>query len=305
LRLTTRSINQTSGIQNLDTDRYLSEEVAYPPPDEQSNIATFLDRETDKIDTLISKQVAMIDLLKEKRQAVISHAVTKGLDQNVSMKPSSIEWLGDVPEHWTITKLDRQCTKIGDGLHGTPTYVDRSGIHFINGNNLVDGGIRITESTKCVSAEEMAGQKIELGDGTILISINGTIGNTALYFGELVMLGKSAGFINCSDSVSRRFVHYFLNSSAVRCFFDTEVTGTTIFNLSLESIRNIPIVFPSILQQEEIVCYLDKSIAKIEALIAKAQQAIALQKEHRTALISAAVTGKIDVRDQVDVKKAA
>lgn len=118
------------------------------PSREQQKITNFLDHETAKIDTLIEKQQQLIQLLKEKRQAVISHAVTKGLNPDVPMRDSGVEWLGEVPEHWYLPKLIHVTTNIGDGLHSTPEYQDGTGYFFINGNNLVDGLIIIGSSAK-------------------------------------------------------------------------------------------------------------------------------------------------------------
>ncbi len=272
--------------------------VLIPPIDEQHAIASFVDRETSKIDTLVSEQRRLVELLKEKRQAVISHAVTKGLDPTVPMKPSGIEWLGDVPAHWTVGKLAYASNRIGDGLHGTPEYVDRSQYHFVNGNNLNDGRIVVTEKTRCVSREEHERHRVELGDDSLLISINGTIGNLALYHGESVVLGKSSAYINCIRSkLNREFLYWYLQSTFMRLYFDYNVTGTTIYNLSLESIRKIPVPLPRLDEQLKIVRNLEARVSEFKSLLTHAELAITLLQERRTALISAAVTGKIDVRE--------
>lgn len=271
----------------------------FPSTEEQQIIATFLDRETAKIDALIAEQQRLIELLKEKRQAVISHAVTKGLNPDAPMKDSGIEWLGEMPEHWSAIKLFFLTHKIGDGLHGTPQCVDVSDFLFINGNNLSSGAILITESTRCVSKEEYEKHRVILGDNSLLMSINGTIGSVAFYQGETVMLGKSAAYINCSNKLSRNFLYFFLQSTSVKTYFELEVTGTTIFNLSLESIRNLSIALPSLIEQSDITVYLDSRISEFDSLLMETQRAISLLQERRTALISAAVTGKIDVRGLV------
>jgi type I restriction enzyme S subunit len=269
----------------------------FPSLEEQTAIANFLDRETRRIDALVEEKNRFIELLKEKRQALISHAVTKGLGPAVKMKDSGVEWLGKVPEHWKVIKLSHLTMKIGDGLHGTPYYVEDSEFHFINGNNLVNGYISIAESTKCVNREEFEKHKVDLNNSTLLMSINVTIGNVAFYQGELVMLGKSAAYINCSNQLLRHFLYFLLQSSSINSYFDLQVSGTTIFNLSLESIRNTPVALPTTQEQIEIVDFLGHETAKIDALITESQNSIALLKEHRTALISSAVTGKIDVRE--------
>jgi type I restriction enzyme S subunit len=270
--------------------------IPIPSREEQQSIAAFLDRETGKIDALIAEQRRLVELLAEKRQAVISHAVTKGLNPNAPMKDSGIEWLGEVPEHWTIRRLVQLTAKIGDGLHGTPQYVDGSEYFFINGNNLINGCISLNETTKCVSREEFETHQVELNEHTLLMSINGTIGNLAFYQGESVILGKSAAYINCLSILSKKLLFYILKSNFIKTFYELEVTGTTIFNLSLETIRNTWIPLPPLDEQCSIVDFLNQEIASLDALTTEANRATALLQERRSALISAAVTGKIDVR---------
>ncbi len=289
------------GRWRFPTEQFNGFEFPSPSIQEQKQIAAFLDRETAKIDALIAEQQRLIELLKEKRQAVISHAVTIGLNPNAPMKSSGIGWLGNVPEHWGVVKLFFLTSKIGDGLHGTPEYVDDSEFYFINGNNLSKGFISITISTRCVTRDEFEKHKVLLDDSTLLMSINGTIGSVAFYRGEPVMLGKSAAYINCSDELFRNFLYFYLQSSLIKSYFYLEVTGTTIFNLSLESIRNLHIALPPLEEQKTITTFLDSETAKLDTLTNEAKSAITLLQERRTALISAAVTGKIDVRGLVSV----
>jgi len=128
------------GIMEMRLRLYFSEfgniQLPVPPIEEQNKIVEYIDQKTKKIDTLIKKQQTLIELLKEKRQALISHVVTKGLDDSVAMKSSGVAWLGDVPEGWTVPKLSLLTSHIGDGLHGTPKYLENSMFSFINGNNL-------------------------------------------------------------------------------------------------------------------------------------------------------------------------
>ncbi|HHT2822630.1 restriction endonuclease subunit S [Klebsiella quasipneumoniae] len=266
---------------------------------EQSEIAAFLDHETAKIDNLIEKQQQLIELLKEKRQAVISHAVTKGLNPDVPMKDSGVEWLGDVPTHWGIPKLLHVTKAIGDGLHSTPKYDIATGYYFINGNNLVDGKISIGSTAKEVSRDEYNKHYVCLDKKTVLLSINGTIGNVAIYNNEKVILGKSAAYINCGSELDVNYLMYYFITNESRYYFDLEVTGTTIFNLSLNSIRQMKVCIPPLEEQRLIVkCCVEKQ-KQYNYLIDSAEMAIKVMQERRTALISAAVTGKIDVRDWV------
>lgn len=278
--------NQENGIQ-----------LTQPPKDEQKAIANFLDKKTALIDELIEKKKRQVELLKEQRQAVINQAVTKGLDPNVEMKDSCIEWLGEIPKHWDVKKLKLLCSQIGDGIHTTPKYVDSSNIYFINGNNLIDGRIQIQESTKCVDMDELEKYKIELKVGTILLSINGTIGNQAFYDGENVILGKSAAYMECNDELDRNFFSNVLKTHYIYNYFERSLSGTTIKNLSLYTINNNPVVLPNLAEQKAIVEYLSDAVTEINSTISKTEKQIQLLQEYRTALISEAVTGKIDVRD--------
>lgn len=267
-----------------------------PSTDEQVKIANFLDHETAKIDTLIAKQEKLIELLKEKRQAVISHAVTKGLNPDVTMKDSGVEWLGEVPEHWEIPKLLHITTRIGDGLHSTPLYQEGTGYYFINGNNLVDGKIFIGETAKEVPESEFIKHQVSLDKTTVLLSINGTIGKVAQFNDEPVILGKSASYINCCRELLPNFLMNYLTSSQAKNYYDLEVTGTTIYNLSLNSIRNMKVPLPPIDEQKNIILFIAEQYSKYDRLIQSSEKQNQLLKERRTALISSAVTGKIDVR---------
>lgn len=290
------SATASSAQPKLNKDDFKSVRFTYPQLKEQIQIAAFLDQETAKIDTLIEKQQQLIELLKEKRQAVISHQVTKGINPDAPMKDSGVEWLGEVPKHWGLPKLIHITTNIGDGLHSTPKYQDNTGYFFVNGNNLVNGKIAIGTTAKEVPESEYHNHYIHLDSSTIFLSINGTIGNVAKYNNEQIILGKSAAYINCTDTISPDYLMLLLRTNEYRRYFDLEVTGTTISNLSLNSIRQMKVCTPTFEEQTEIVKYCHSNEHKYNLLIESAQRAINLMQERRTALISAAVTGKIDVR---------
>ena len=280
-------------------ETFMNIQLGLPPFTEQQQIATFLDNATQKMDTLIQKQENLIKLLKEKRQAVISHAVTRGLNPDVKFKDSGVEWLGDVPEHWSTPELIYITKNIGDGLHSTPEYSDNTGYYFINGNNINEGKISINKKTKEVSEKEFHNHYIHLNGSSVFLSINGTIGNVALYNNENVILGKSAAFMNCTNKIIPSYLMHYLLSSQSKNYFDLEVTGTTIYNLSLNSIRKMKICVPPLDEQEEIIKYCFETKNKLDTLIKKSKKSIKLLKEKRTALISSAVIGKIDVRELV------
>lgn len=175
-----------------------------------------------------------------------------------------------IPEGWSVKKLSDLCSKISDGIHTTPKYVDKSEYHFINGNNLRDGHIYIYEDTKCVSFEEYTKQKQELGTRTLLMSINGTIGSLANYCNEDVVLGKSAAFMNFNDMQTKKYVYTILQTNSTKRYFENELTGSTIKNLSLKSIKNMKLLLPPLPEQEKIAGILgtwDEAIEKLSSLI--------------------------------------
>jgi len=273
------SIKQTTGIQNLDSEAYLMEKFVFPTREEQNQIANFLDYETAKIDTLIAKQEKLIELLKEKRQAVISHAVTKGLNPDVTMKDSGVEWLGEVPEHWTILNLRWKISiASGEGISSNeiesePEHLKK--IPVIGGNGVMGYSNKInTDSALAI------GRVGALCGNVHLINYKSWITDNALKIsrwndfdsGYLVYLLK-AGRLNDMANKSAQPL----------------ITG--------EQVKSLRVVVPPMEEQKGIVKKIEEMFSTFDLLIEKAELAIQLMQERRTALISSAVTGKIDVRN--------
>lgn len=294
-----QAMGQGSTFLELSAAALASVEIPLPPADLQIHLANFLDRETAQIDEMISKQERLIELLAEKRQATITHAVTRGLDPNAPTKASGVPWLGDIPASWSVSKLSWKSRGIGDGLHGTPIYSDHGSIPFVNGTNLLGGAIRITDSTNFVEQDQLSVADVGLDESTVLISINGTIGNCAVLGDQQVMLSKSAAYVKCAESLNVHFLAHYLRSDPTRSYFFASSGGTTIANLSLATLRGTPVPVPPIQIQEEITGWLNTRLHSFDELGAKASEAVRLLRERRSALISAAVTGKIDVRERV------
>ena len=292
---------QSTGIIDsrlrMYTDSFFDVKTALPPIEEQTAIVNFLDYKLEKINRFIKKKKQLISLLTEQKAAIINQAVTKGINPSVKLIPSGIEWLGEIPEHWQLNKLKYISSKIGDGIHTTPTYNIKGEIPFINGNNLTNNQIEITEKTNTVDFDEFQKHKKELKNGTILISINGTIGNLAIYRGEKVVLGKSAAFIELIDTSYNQFLLYNLRTKYINEYFISTFQGTTINNLSLKAIRNTSVIIPPKKEQDEIVQYILTETDKVDKTISTIEKEIELVEEYKTALIVEAVTGKIDVRD--------
>ena len=203
-----------------------------------------------------------------------------------------------VPKGWEIKHLSELASKISDGIHKTPLYADTSEIYFINGNNLKSGSIVIQDSTKCVDENDAINHRKDLGVRTLLMSINGTIGNLAYYRGENVVLGKSASYINIKDSVNLDFIYYVLSSSKTQAFYESELTGTTIRNLSIKSIKSTEILTPPLPEQKKIAQILstwDKAISVTEKLLANSQQ-------QKKALMQQLLTGKKRLLDENGVR---
>lgn len=273
--------------------------VTTPPLPEQTQIAAFLDRETAKIDGLVAEQRRLMELLKEKRKAVISHAVTQGLNPHAPMKPSGIEWLGDVPVHWEVSAIKRYADRITDGAHVSPE-TENGVFHFVStkdvGADSIDFESCLRTSEKSFEYLVNTGCRPLMGD--VLFSKDGTIGRT-------VVVREDRDFVVASSLIIIRptieildsdFLNWLCQSlniaNQVECF----VKGAGLPRLSIQNLTKVVGCFPPLAEQKTIAVFLDTEAAKFNTLTAEAQRAIDLLQERRTALISAAVTGQIDVR---------
>jgi len=292
--------NESTGVVQsrlrLYTENFFRILSINPPSVDREAIGGYLKSVELSISQYVHAKRKLIELLNGQKRGIINQAVTRGIDPNVRLKPSGIEWLGDVPEHWGIEKISSHTISIGDGLHGTPKYVENSPFYFINGNNLIDGVVKITTSTNCIDIDQFEKYKLPLDEKTVLLSINGTIGSVALYENESVILGKSVAYFICRNDLSRTYLFYLLQSQSLNNFLTQEATGTTILNLSLASIRDLNIPFPAYNEQKKITEYLDKKIAVFSDLVEKTLQEINLIHEYHSRLVSDVVTGKVDVR---------
>ena len=271
--------------------------IPAPSLQEQHRIADYLDRKCSQIDAIIARQQEVIEKLKAYKLSVITEAVTKGLNPDVPMKDSGIEWIGEIPEHWKIGKLCFFTVRIGDGLHGTPEFDDKGEYYFINGNNLGATYITIKENTKTVGLSEYNKYFIALDENTLLISLNGTIGSVSQYHGEQIILGKSAGYIilDSRRDLTLDYLRFYLQSKSVKTLFELSFAGTTINNLSLETLRNLPVCIMTSEEQLQISKILDKKCLEIESTIQKKQMLIECLAAYKKSLIYEVVTGKKEV----------
>lgn len=280
-----------------------------PPYKEQAKIADFLDHETAQIDTLIEKQQTLIQLLKEKRQAVISHAVTKGLNPGAPMKDSGVEWLGEVPAHWVVATLRRVISRMEQGkspqCESSPAKLDEWGVLK---TSCVNGGRFNEEENKLLPSNIAPHEEYEVQAGDLLMSrasgsIN-LIGSVVLVQDNVrtkLLLSDKIFRIYLSENYDSLFFAYLMSSSYMRSSIEIAISGAEGManNIAKSSIMEFIIPILPLDEQVEIASYLKVAETKYMALISKAEQAIQLMQERRTALISAAVTGKIDVRGWV------
>jgi type I restriction enzyme S subunit len=290
-------------IAHYTVDKVESSPLFIPLYDEAEKIAQFLDHETAKIDTLIEKQQRLIELLKEKRQAVISHAVTKGLNPNAPMKESGVEWLGDVPEGWEVSKIGHCAfvTKLTGFEYTNLWETSEDGeIIALRGFNVQERYLELhqTERISFDLSKKLVRSKLSKGD--IVFPCTGTIGNAALIESDNKFhINQNVAKISF-ENVSPKFAIYWLTSSFVRKLIERNNMSGMQPVVLIGDIRKLPIPRMSFEEQNLITEYLDSELDKFNKIIDHAQQAVNLIQERRTALISAAVTGKIDVRDWGD-----
>ncbi len=271
--------------------------VPMPTTVEQIAISTFLDHETAKIDALIAEQQRLIELLQEKRQAVISHAVTKGLDPTAPMKDSGIEWLGKVPEHWEAWKVSQAFSQISSGT--TPKsdqveYYDDGDVPWVNTGDLNDGSL--LDCPKRVTAKAIKDHtSLKLyPPGSLLFAMYGaTIGKLAM-LGFPATVNQACCVLVEGDAIDPLFMFFWF--LGFRSHVLSLATGGGQPNVSQDIVRSLRVACPSRREQKKIVDYLSHQSSRFDALVEESTRAIALLQERRSALISAAVTGQIDVR---------
>jgi type I restriction enzyme, S subunit len=283
---------------NLSTEPIKNEVFPLPPLPEQTQIVSFLDNKTQKIDKLIEKTEQKIKLLKEKRTSLINHCVTKGLNPNVDMKDSGVEWIGEIPSHWDKTKLSYYC-EVKDGTHDTPSYVDDGGIPLVTQKDITKGKLDFSK-TKNISYKdyEQINVRSNVMKGDIIMSMIGSIGNPTIVEVDTPFSIKNVCLFKSSESQENiKFIHYLLSSNILDVELNYNSRGGVQGFVSLDVLRNLLYLKPPIDEQTQIVEYLDEQTQRIDSTIEKETQRIELLKEYRQSLISEVVTGKVDVRD--------
>lgn len=279
-------------------------ELRYPIPDRatQDRIARFLDRETAQIDDLIGKQERLIELLAEKRQAVIAQAVTKGLDPNAATKPSGVPWLGEVPASWNVSAIKHEWAVI-DCKHITAEFVEDgfplASIREVQGEFINLNSAKFT--THAFYRSMIEGNR-EPKAGDLIFSRNATVGEVAIVPSshQQFAMGQDVCMLKRQDpAASPKFGWYALRSRYIQEQISLAMIGSTFKRINVEEIRSLRYCVPPTEEQHAIASYLDQHISRVDDLIDKAKSVVAILRERRSALISAAVTGKINVREGV------
>jgi type I restriction enzyme S subunit len=290
-----------NGLTRVGLGQYALDnvELPFPPVDEQTVIATFLDRETSKIDALIAEQEKLIALLAEKRQATISHAVTRGLNPNAPMKDSGVAWLEEIPAHWGVTRLKYATKLIVDCPHETPIYDVEGTYSVIRTADVTDGRLW-TEDMYLVNETEyltrIRRQSLKTDD--IVYGREGERWGYAaqVHSDDMFCLGQRMMQFRATDLVHARYLMWQLNSLSTYRQGQIDTVGATSPHVNVGTIRNYVLANPPLSEQLDISAFIDAETSRLDALDVEAVSAIALLKERRSALIAAAVTGQIDVR---------
>ena len=293
------------GIRERSTDFRYSEfarqEIPLPPLPEQHAIVRYLDHVDRRIRRYVAAKRRLIRLLEEEKRAIVNRGVTRGLDPNVRLKPSGVEWLGDVPEHWERCRLRNVVSVVTTGSRGWSSYASDTGPLFIRVANLSRGSLELrfddTVRLDLPETSEVARTRIQAGD--LLVSVTAYIGSVGIAPNEFEEAYVSQHVARCQPLPGSysRWLGYVLLSTVGQTHGQISLYGGTKDGLSLDDVKNYQILLPPLDEQVAIVEYIDKATAGIDSSIVRARQQIDLVKEYRTRLIADMVTGKLDVRE--------
>jgi type I restriction enzyme, S subunit len=292
----------TTGLGNLNGSVLGAIQVPVSSEAEQRTIAAFLDRETAKIDALVAKKERLIDLLQEKRTALISKAVANGLDASVPTKDSRVETLGEIPPHWNVKRLwhlTPSQRRIMYGIVLPGPNVDE-GVPIVKGGNVSPEGLRLEQLSRTTFEIEAGYARSRLKGGDLVYAIRGSIGEVAVVPDELegANLTQDAARVAYTGESHGKWLLYALRSARVFAQLEAGALGATIRGINIRDLKRALLPVPPKSEQVAIADFLDEKSDEIDQLLSEVQNAVARLREFRAALISAAVTGKIDVREE-------
>lgn len=290
------------GAKLLNQELIKNAGLIVPTKAEQFAIVQFLDHKTGQIDRFIANRQKQIELLKEQKAAIINKAVTKGINLSAKMKDSGIEWIGEVPEHWEIWKIKHTSYvkgRIGwDGLR-SDEFFENEYAFLVTGTDFINGIVNWKSCYQITKERYLQDKHIQLKEDDLLITKDGTIGKTAVVKGLIGYASLNSGVfvVRPLRKYISEFLYFILNSDVFTQFINITTTGTTILHLYQNIFEIFEFTIPPIQEQQDIVDFIKEESEAIDTLISKYQKQIDLMQEYRMALISQAVTGKIDVRD--------
>ena len=310
IRLTVRSIKQTTGIQNLDVGAYLSESIPLPPLPEQTAIARFLDDADRRIRRYIRAKERLIELLEERKRALIHEAVTGRIDVRTGQpypayKDSGVEWLGNVPEHWEVSRLGRLVSlAVGFPFKSEGFTQSRADIRLLRGVNIAPGGLRWNEVVRwrVGDVDEFVDYQMDAGDivlgmdrpvvgGGVRVAMIGPSDVPSLLLQRVARIRPSKGLLE------RDFALALLHSGSFADYLAPIFTGISVPHLSPKQIREFRFALPSVVEQQAIIGYLKPRISTVRSAMACILKQVQSLREYRTRLIADVVTGKVDVRE--------
>lgn len=283
--------------QTLSYGELRKYQLLYPNLKEQQKIAEYLDMKCGEIDELVVLQEKMIEELKAYKQSVITEAVTKGLNPNIPMKDSGIEWIGEIPEHWEIKELKFALEGLCDGTHGTYERVS-DGKLLLSAKNIGDNGIVVGDNESQISYEDYV-KIVSNGfprKGDVLLCCVGSIGKCCLFENdEPVAFQRSVAFLRNNKTILSRYLMFLLKSNIMQAQYGMFARKSAQSGIYMGLIKDFIIVSPSLSEQQQIADYLDRKCAEIDDLVAVKQQKIESLKEYKKSLIYEYVTGKKEV----------
>lgn len=292
-----------SAQENISNEDIGNFEIFDVDDNTKLQIANYLDKKTSKIDTTIAKNKELISLLEEKRTALINQVVTKGLNPEVPMKDSGIEWIGEIPEHWKTNKIKNMSYVKGRiGWHGlTSEEYSDEGAYLVTGTDFEEGTVDWNHCNHISYERYKQDPNIHLKEGDLLITKDGTIGKLALIknIPDKATLNSGIFLVRpLKDNYTNEYLYWVLSSDIFTRFFDYIKTGATIAHLYQETFERFFFPYMDINEQNKIVDFLNINISKINFTIKKVEENIGLLEEYKTSLIHHVVTGKIDVRGE-------
>lgn len=288
------SANSKSTVDSVRLPMLAEFPICIPLDIEQQTIAAYLDQKCGEIDELITLQEEMITKLQSYKQSVITEAVTKGLDKNVPLKDSGIEWIGEIPEHWEVVDLRHLCKKITDGSHFSPQITDEGGF-YITVSNVFDDKIHFENAHK-ISIKDfntLITNGCQPPIGSVLLTKDGTVGRTAVVTDNNFVVLSSLAILSLKSNILAEYVKYVLDSETLQEQMKLLMAGSALRRITLNKIYTLKMIYaPSSFEQQAIADYLDQKCGEIDELISIKQQKIEKLKEYKKSLIFECVTGK-------------